>query len=259
MSESTLTIVFSDLQKAVGFFLGWGSDSSNWSAEELSAINSIVQSGYRKFLVPPKLSENDPVHVWSFTCPNASLSLTAGTDDYDLPADFGGLRTGFYYSEGSLRNPIDIVGIGQVLEDRARLAATGRARKAAIRPKEFTGDTESVRYEVLLYPNPQSDATLYYQYNVLLHKLSDSAPYPIGGMDHGETLLESCLAVAESRQDDELGPHHDLFMERLAASIERDRRVMTPDTLGYNADYSDGSQYGRRSTHVVTVNGVSYP
>jgi hypothetical protein len=52
-------------------------------------------------------------------------------------------------------------------------------------------------------------------------------------------LLESCLAVAEGRFQDEMTVHRSNFQERLAASIAVDTRDMKPDVLGYNGDRSD--------------------
>ena len=51
--------------------------------------------------------------------------------------------------------------------------------------------------------------------------LSTPFPYAYGGAEHAETILESCLAVAELRLDDMAGPHNQQFMARLAASISR--------------------------------------
>ena len=80
---------------------------------------------------------------------------------------------------------------------------------------------------------------------------------------HGETIIASCLAVAEQMIDEfnNPGKNQARFIERLAASISYDRRNMLPDGFGYNADNSDRqSQFpSRRRIQVVTRNNVTYP
>jgi hypothetical protein len=84
-------------------------------------------------------------------------------------------------------------------------------------------------------------------------------------MAHAETLLQSCLAVAEFRMNDEKGIHWTTFMERLTASIASDSEAMVPEFLGYNEDGSDFTQqytrsgrwWNREDTR-VTYNGVQY-
>ena len=98
---------------------------------------------------------------------------------------------------------------------------------------------------------------LSYRKLILLNKLSQTNPYPLGGMQHGETILESCLSIAEQRLNDgQKGQHWQQFMTRLAASISYDRRSFTPGFLGYNADRSDCGGRSNDRTTIVTYNGV---
>ena len=76
-----------------------------------------------------------------------------------------------------------------------------------------------------------------------------------------ETVLASCLAVFELRQNNVTeGPQQRLFMERLAASIAYDRKLK-PLQLGYNGDRSDGISMPERLATwngTVTYEGVQY-
>ena len=45
--------------------------------------------------------------------------------------------------------------------------------------------------------------------------------------------------MAEERINDMRGEKWNRFMERLRASIDFDRRITTPETLGYNGDRSE--------------------
>jgi hypothetical protein len=51
--------------------------------------------------------------------------------------------------------------------------------------------------------------------------------YPLGGVVHGETILEACLAAAEATLVDAEGVHSKRFMECLASSIRIDMGQQT--------------------------------
>jgi len=76
-----------------------------------------------------------------------------------------------------------------------------------------------------------------------------------------ETILASCLAVAEQRHDDMKGPMWQSFVERLTASVAYDAR-MKPERLGYNADRSDWTARDTdprmREGYYTTYNDVRY-
>lgn len=95
---------------------------------------------------------------------------------------------------------------------------------AAIRPKRSEG-TGVQRWEVLFYPTPNDDRTLHYRYSVAPPPISADRKWPYGGKQHAETILQSCLAVAEERETKAQGPATARFMERLAASIQLDMQT----------------------------------
>ena len=70
---------------------------------------------------------------------------------------------------------------------------------AAVRPMRTEG-TGSQRWEVLFYPTPNDDRTLHYRYAVAPPPISAEHQWPYGGKQHAETILQSCLAVAEERE-----------------------------------------------------------
>jgi len=94
-------------------------------------------------------------------------------------------------------------------------------RYAAVRPKRSEGDGVQ-RWEVLFYPTPNDNRTLHYRYAVAPPPISADRKWPYGGKQHAETILQSCLAVAEEREAKAQGPATARFMERLAASIQLD-------------------------------------
>ncbi len=127
----------------------------------------------------------------------------------------------------------------------------------ALRPKKGTTIGRGQRFEFYLWPIADQDYTLAFTYSLLMDALTGDHPFCYGGAMHAETILESCLAVAESRLDDSMTVHAVEFQRRMIASISQDRRSK-PAHLGYNGDHSDRYRWDR-ARHIggrVTYNGL---
>lgn len=269
MAESTLSVALTDLQQEVGFFLGYGRGAAAsepaWSALQQSSIDSCVKSGLRNFYYPgPVPGVAEAGYEWSFLRPTATLALAAAASTVTLPDDFGGLEGEVYLvSTGSTAAwPVKQVNDGMLLNQYNLLPTmTGKPQMLAVRWTKGTGSTAGQRAEFYVWPKADADYTLTFDYYILPDALTTGAPYAYGSAIHAETVLESCLAVAEARMDDVQTNHADRFRERLAASIIHDRRSK-PQSLGYNRDLSDGrTGLSRRWLHEqggVTVDGVQY-
>ena len=119
---------------------------------------------------------------------------------------------------------------------------SGTPRYAAVRPKARTGGGSRQRHEVLFYPTPNQTLTLEYRYSLSPVALSKENEYPHGGTQHAETILQSCLAVAEERKEKARGTAYAKWMERLQASIELDSKSLAStagDIWPLNEDASD--------------------
>lgn len=80
-----------------------------------------------------------------------------------------------------------------------------------------------------------------------------------GGSQHGETIIASCLAIAEEYGETPSTRYRELFVQRLLASIAIDGQGWTAENLGTNTDNSDGPvSYGKYALadFNVKVNGV---
>jgi hypothetical protein len=221
MAESSLSLGWPELKAAVGHFLGWG--SSGWSSARETIIEGIVQTGYRRVLYPPAVAEGAAGYEWSFLRPSTTLSITSSAADYDLPDDYGNIVGKFHYAADVHLPSIPIIPVADLLDMRSASDRSGDPEFAAIRPKSSDGSTGQ-RSEVLFYPAPSTSRTLSYAYDAYQGALSDSAPYPLGGMHMSELYKESCLAVAESRNNDEIGLHNATFQSLLVDAIARDRK-----------------------------------
>jgi len=151
-----------------------------------------------------------------------TFRVTRPVANYALPDAVGRVVGGLHYASAEYKRGIRVVSAAQILEWRAQTDVTGFADFAAIRYSSLGGAAGS-RQELLLYPRPDAYKVLTYQYEAYTGLLTDSAPYPPGGMQMSELYTESCLAVAEQRGNDEFGIHNQLFQTLLTEAIKRDK------------------------------------
>ncbi len=179
----------------------------------------------------------DDTSVTKATASNYVLAQSA----YDLPSDFGGFLGSMTYDPGisTLWPALQFASEAMIRERKQNDTTTARPRWYGIRPKPFVATTGQ-RWETILDPSPDGAYRLTYRYQVLPAMISEANPYPLGGQQLSETILEACLAVADERfNEGGNGLHQAKFMERLAAAIQLDQDRSTPDFMGYNADHSD--------------------
>ena len=218
-----LSITYADLLAEVAAFLGYGVDSTAWTATQLAEIDRYVQSGVRQFYYPPKVEGVPAGYEWSFLKPTTTIDTVDGDGEQDLPDALGRVLGDFYYEADEYKSSIPIVSEAMVLAARSRTDDKSYPTIAAIRHKEQVADSEQ-HLEVVWAPVPNTAHTLTYRYEAYSGKLSDANSYPLGGRKYAELLTESCLAVAEQRANDERGSHTEAFVRLLANGIARDRK-----------------------------------
>lgn len=266
--ESTLSMPSGQIFASVADFLGYPRGEAYGepepSKQQAIAIKNIIASGTRQFYYPPPIQGSDVTTDWSFLHPTASVLFAQGAKSVTLPDDFGGLEgrvtiapsTTLVWWELEVRNE------GAVRAMYAQFPAmVSRPIMTALAPIKGTTGTAGQRFEMLVFPKADQDYTLQFQYYVLPDAASMAFPYLYGGAAHTETILASCLAMAEQLRDNMAGVHTMRFQERLIASIGMDRKNKA-QSLGYNGDGSDRMNrqtpafwhFGDR----VLVNGVLY-
>lgn len=153
-----------------------------------------------------------------------------------LPDAFGGIIGPLFFEQSAgYYHPIEIVSASQIAQRRQQSMTTGRPQFATITPVTFD-PAIGQRFDLLVWPAPNTDYTLVFRYNVRPDVIPADTSYPYGGMDHAETIREACLAAAEETMNDEPGVHVARYTERLVASIAFDRDATTPETLGMMTD-----------------------
>ncbi len=252
-STGTITIV----NDTTTVTLAGGGTWPSWVAADATITIDSVNYGIAS-------RTNDTVIVldteWALTgIAGESYTIHYHPEDYDLDDQFGSLAGDITYDDGAQNQPVSVVGEGQIMAWRARFPSrTGLPKNVAVRAKAIpTGTSDGQRFELLVWPQPNDDYTLNYRYNVQVNKIDGTNNYPVGGMQHGETILASCLDVAERSAGHTSGVEHGNFMTRLAASIALDSQTMAPKTLGYGGGKSGGS-WGQRPAGYTTYNDTLY-
>ena len=259
-TESTLSLSLTDIRKEIGWYWLGERASGSWSADELTQIDDIINSGLRQFYHPAPGGLAPKGYKWSFMEPTTTLSTVAGTEDYTLSANFGGMIGIATYATADNRwSPIETTGEARIRLLRQRDSGTAQSnpRFMAIRPMSSDG-SNGQRFQLMLWPDPDKAYTVSYRYHALPSKLTAGNPYPLGGEAHAETILASCLAVAEARQENNAGIHTANFMQRLQASISYDRLMHTPEASGYNGDVSDGLAFNEQDNRYINGDVVQY-
>lgn len=226
MTESTLSVTYTELTRAVAHFAGWDRTEANWTSDQASDFADILKSGLRLFYYPPPLEPGEPRYEWSFLRKTGTLTFADADYTYDLPDDFAVLLDDSmtYAAASGYRRMIKVPEWHlRALQAKAG-TTTGTPQYFCVRPTTFTSTT-GLRYEAVVFPTPTAAATVTYRY-VMCPNTIASGEYVYGGAIHSELVTEAVLAAAEAKLDDDpQGVHYQRYMTLLGASIRSDREV----------------------------------
>jgi hypothetical protein len=267
MPEPTLAIRYQEFQAEIGEYLGWGKgvnyNEKPWTRDKTNRINSFLKAGLSNFYYPPIVEPNRTAFAWSFLKPVANIAFPQGGQWVYLPDDFGQPEGQITVTSTVTQTPwpLKITGIGEILQAyQVDPTITGRPMRAAFTPTRGTFPTGGQQWQLWIYPLADQAYTFQVQYYINPNFLTGDLPYAYGGPEHHQTILESCLAIAESRMDDvplTQSNHYTAFLERLKASMAMDSRLK-PQWLGKNIDRSDcGGDWDRSILHWLN-NGILY-
>ena len=237
-----LPTLVTEIRVAIADFLGWGRNTegwgSDWTDDQIARLDDILDAGHKQFLYPPPAPGETTTHRWSFLRPTATFDTVASTYLYDMPTDFGSIVGDLAYDEDEdIHRIIEQTSPAMIDRNRAVNDYEGRPYLFALRPKTVGQLSQQVT-EMMLYPTPDDAYGIRYHYDAKVDRLCTARPFLLGGPAHVETIMQSCRDIAATRYKDQPnGPEHALFLERLKASVEADRRN-SPKTLGLNRDSS---------------------
>jgi len=246
---SANAFTWDDLYNRVGVFM----TGATPTGDDITTAKAIVEGAMLLFY-----QQRD----WTFLNPSATLSVTADDTETDLPAAFEAIVDPFTFAADAGRTlPIVESTPAQILNWRAGTSSSGDPRYFAIRPKALTATTGQ-RHEAMWYPTVSTDLTLHYRYRVHAGAFTADNEYPYGGQRHSMTILEACLAEAESRKGQPGGEHNTRFWGPkypeqigglLLISMRRDDE-MRPSNLGYCGDPSSTRALGRKLMNAIEIN-----
>ncbi|MBQ2628945.1 MAG: hypothetical protein IJG13_04635 [Kiritimatiellae bacterium] len=270
-APDVLSVGYRQLVKAVADFLGYDTSPNGnvylTEAQRLK-IDQYINSGIRQFYYPPKMDGVDENFEWSFLRMDCSVTTKEGAGDYALPFGFGRVAGNIYFDgDDSRLRPLAVVSVADVLNARRR-GDTGVPRLAAFksitpgRPPcgNFSdegayneGDIEGSedfalpsgqRTKIMLAPIPDRAYTLRFSAEADTGPLKEHRPFPLGGAMFSELIIESCLAIAEQRANDESGQHTEKFRQLLISGIARDRKTGAT-VFGQMGDKTQAPTFGR--------------
>lgn len=258
MSESTLSVTRSDLQKEVGFFVGYGQTVGSFSTAQAATVNLCIDSGLRDVYDPEPLPGETASHEWSFLSPIGRVALGPDQADYDLPDDFGGFKNDVYLTANDqqwanikITNPSRILALRQNIQ--SGISGPPLYVAEGIQPSDGSRPN---RRTLMVYPTPSASYVLEFEYRSNPYQLTDTATYPHGGQPMSQLLIEACIAAAELKVNGEYGVHRVEFLRRLVASVRQDRQMHGTKNYGYNGDRKRYRPLRHASRNIVTYGGV---
>lgn len=252
MAASSLTLTRSDILSALGMYLGWPINPGEWGQNRTSQSEIILAKGLRQVYNPPILPGEVAQHEWTFLTPLAEITTQENVADYDLPEDFAGLADDLTFkSETQGYYPLRICTDVEIRKRRQGVAdLTGYPEMAAILPLPSDG-TLPQRWGLMLYPTPDGAYTLECRYHSDPSNISQSKPYPLGGLPLADVIMASVIAAAELELNDQPGPRWEDFITKLRAAVSLDRR-RNVQSLGYCADPStDVPRFYAQDTRLI--------
>ena len=219
-----LDLTYANIYTYVSNYLGLTATGTAPTSTDLSTCEAIVARGLRQFLYPIDERNGKP-HEWNFLNRFTSFQTTLNQWKYALPVDFSDLLGTIHFASSELQPPLIKRNKDQILEMRSDVVSTAWPTYFAIVPLMY--DLEiGTKYELWLYPNPDQTYVLQYFYRFDPLKPGTSTDILVGGIRANEAILESCLAIAETQEEDGTSQVHQQEARRLVQAL------VIADTIG---------------------------
>lgn len=224
-----ITLSYQNLYDEVSWMLGLTARGTSPTGTNLTTCKSIVDRGIRQFLYP--LDEKGLPHQWEFLKFPFTFKTISNQWKYALPVDYSEMLTTFYYDNNSANPPLLKRNSQQIMNLRSDNSSTGYPEYFAITPSRY--DLEiGTTYELWTYPTPDASYTLSGFYRADPVQLTATTDLVVGGIRASEAILESCLAVAETQEDDSTTKHHQAEARKLVLTLIKFDRGTETDKIG---------------------------
>lgn len=242
---ANLRQTYSDIYTLVYAFLGLTPTGTAPTSTDLTTCKDICMRGLRRFLYPIDVHTGD-YWEWSFLRPLHTMTLLDGKWRYQLPEDFSSIITDPTYSEDDSFKQMAKTTPDNIMN----LMAAGEVDYApyyySIVTSEY--DPEIGEFEeIWFYPKPDSSYRIQFYYKSDPTKATDANEFLPGGVKSTEAILENCLAIAESQEDEVLGIHTQLAGKLTQDLIIIDAKKDADNMLVGNLYNSKNAEHVARS------------
>ena len=226
--ESTLSLTFAQMYANIGAKL-YGTREP--TGADLTECKRIVNEGYAFFVA---------WHDWGFLHPETTITLAAADADgnFALPGDFAEPESKFSFGPDSAYPPLEWTTPDVIRAKRAASSSGAIPKLCSLQAVSLTATTGQ-RWELMVWPTPATETTLYYQYLRNPAALTEDADYPVGGMRYSPAVMACAYMQWEGDQGRTDGPEAVKAMRLLEAAKKTDLRQQ-PRIIGDNVDRSDG-------------------
>ena len=192
----------------------------------------------------------------------AAAFTVTDNGDYFLPDSFGGFAGPLTYAVNQGFGKVEFVPQAAIKNNRQFSNSSGRPTIASIQPRteaSQTPTTRTTRWQLMLFPTPDAAYTLTGPYKILPDALlTGTNDYPWGSEAHSQTLLNSCIAAADSIVNDiENGGKMQKYLATLETSVSIDREFAATDRLTRGSDDNYGQMTIAPGSQ-ATINGIQY-
>lgn len=246
---ANLRLTYQNIYDRISHFLGLTPEGTTPTSTNLTVCKDICQRGLRRFLYPIDTRTGD-YWEWSFLRPLHTMNLLDGKWQYQLPEDFSSIITDPTYSEDDSFKQMAKTTPDNIMN----LMAAGEVDYApyyySIVTSEY--DPEIGEFEeIWFYPKPDSSYRIQFYYKSDPTKATDAAEFLPGGVKSTEAILENCLAVAESQEDEVLGIHTQLARKLTQDLIIIDSKKDADNMLVGNLYSSKNAEHVARSNRAT--------
>jgi hypothetical protein len=267
-ADNGLNVDRNYLGRLVGRDLGYGPNRHAWTFQQSEMVKEAIKTGLRRFYNPAVLPGERYPHVWSFLSPLREIQTVASESVIQMPVDFTMLEgQGMTYTDSTVTSnyAIQYIGESQLRRYQSQNATySGRPQFVAIRVSN-DGASPGSRQEAVFWPVPNDVYTIQYRSRIdpvmlaivdnVVSGVSDGASIPEGGQVHAQTIIESCLLACDELMKRDMRVRTERFREFLYASVGFDRKLKSPDSLGYNGDRHVQERFDyrlNRADYVIT-------
>jgi len=249
---ANLRLTYQNIYDRVSHFLGLTPEGTTPTSDNLTACEGIVQRGLRRFLYPIDNRTGD-YWEWSFLRPIHTIILLDGKWQYQLPEDFSSIIADPTYSENDGFKQIARTTPDNIMNLMAAGVVDYAPYYYAIVTSDY--DPEIGEFEeIWFYPKPDSTYRIQFPYKSDPIKASAAGEFLPGGVKSTEAILENCLAIAESQEDEVLGIHTQLAVQLTQELIIIDSKKDADNMLVGNLyDSSHAKQMARSNRATLNV------